>query len=376
LIKVINVISDTNIGGAGKILLSFLENYDRNKFDLEVFVPKNSLLIPEIKKLDVKYSEIDGIADRSMNNNAVKLFKEMFEKKKPDIVHTHATLSARIAAREYGKCKIVHTRHSVFDQPAYKKKFPIKQIIGSLNNRLSDVILAVSPAAKENIVETGTNPKKVRVIFNGVAPAKVLEKEERLKIRERYGIKQTDFVCAIIARLEYVKGHEYVIEAAKKLQDRGIKDIKFIIAGTGSIEKELHQKVKSMNLNNVIFTGFIKEIWEIENIMDLQLNASYGTEATSLSLLEGMSLGVPAVVSFFGGNPYVIETGINGMVVKKKDADEIASAVLKLKGDKALYERLSEGALKAFAIRFTSEVMTRNIEMVYEELCPEKAEGR
>ena len=57
-------------------------------------------------------------------------------------------------------------------------------------------------------------------------------------------------------------------------------------------------------------------------------------------------------------------------------ADEIASAVLKLKGDKALYKRLSEGALKAFAIRFTSEVMTRNIEMVYEELCPEKAEGR
>jgi glycosyltransferase involved in cell wall biosynthesis len=53
----------------------------------------------------------------------------------------------------------------------------------------------------------------------------------------------------------------------------------------------------------------VSEIYKIENIMDLQINASYGTEATSLSLLEGMCLGVPAVVSDFGGNPYVIEDG-------------------------------------------------------------------
>ncbi len=39
------------------------------------------------------------------------------------------------------------------------------------------------------------------------------------------------------------------------------------------------------------------------NITDIQVNASYGTEATSLSLLEGMSLGIPAVVSDFEGIP-------------------------------------------------------------------------
>ena len=41
------------------------------------------------------------------------------------------------------------------------------------------------------------------------------------------------------------------------------------------------------------------------SITDVQANASFGTEATSLALLEGMSLGIPAVVSDFGGNPGV-----------------------------------------------------------------------
>lgn len=42
-IKVIEVSSDTNIGGAGKCLLTLLENFDYNTFDVKVVLPKNSL---------------------------------------------------------------------------------------------------------------------------------------------------------------------------------------------------------------------------------------------------------------------------------------------------------------------------------------------
>ena len=41
-IKVIEVSSDTNIGGAGKCLLTLLENFDYNTFDVKVVLPKNS----------------------------------------------------------------------------------------------------------------------------------------------------------------------------------------------------------------------------------------------------------------------------------------------------------------------------------------------
>jgi glycosyltransferase involved in cell wall biosynthesis len=360
--KVIHVISDTNIGGAGKILLTFLENYDRSRFDIEVLVPKGSLLYEPIRRLRVAVEEVDALADRSFHPKDVRRLLALFRAKGPDVVHTHAALSARVAAKWYGRCAVVFTRHSVFDQPAYKKRFPIKQINGFLNNLLSDVIVAVSPAAKENIVEVGTDPKRVEVVYNGINPQKALSYEERQQVRQEWGLASEDFVCAIIARLEAVKGHAYVLEAARALWEKD-PQIKFLIAGNGSLEEELRKS--GADLPNVVFTGFISDIYKIENICDLQLNASYGTEATSLSLLEGMSLGIPAVVTDFGGNPFVIEHKANGLVIRKKDGAALAQAILAIKADKEMYRAMELSARRIFSEKFTAQAMTRRIEQIY-----------
>ena len=71
-IKVIEVSSDTNIGGAGKCLLTLLENFDYNTFDVKVVLPKNSLLKPHIDKMNIPVIEVDGIADKSLDFAAVK----------------------------------------------------------------------------------------------------------------------------------------------------------------------------------------------------------------------------------------------------------------------------------------------------------------
>jgi glycosyltransferase involved in cell wall biosynthesis len=163
-----------------------------------------------------------------------------------------------------------------------------------------------------------------------------------------------------------VKGHQYVLAAAKILQE--YREIKIIIAGAGQIENELRQTAREMGLNGCVFTGFVKDIYKIENIMDVQLNASFGTEATSLSLLEGMNLGIPAVVSDFGGNPYVIQNHENGIVVPKKNAKALADAILEIYRHPELYKKMSGRAVEIFNEKFTSKAMTANIESVYREL--------
>ncbi len=242
-----------------------------------------------------------------------------------------------------------------------------------MNNFFGDSIIAVSPAAKENIVEIGADPQKIRVIMNGVDETRRLSEEEKKSVREKYKLSPDDFVVAIIARLTEVKGHSYVLNAARILRTFDDK-VKILIAGTGEFEESLKKKAREFDLSNVIFTGFVKEIYEIENIMDLQINASYGTEATSLSLLEGMCLGVPAVVSDFGGNPFVIETDVNGVVIPKKDEVELAKKILLLKNDRELYEKLKAGAVKRYQERFTSKAMTREIEDEYQRLCADAAQ--
>lgn len=365
--KIIEVSSDTNIGGAGKCLLALLENFDYSSFEVKVVLPKNSLLKPHIDKLNIPVIEVDGIADKSLDAGAIGELKRIFKAEKPDLVHTHASMSARIAARQAG-AKVIYTRHSVFKPSKKISHGPGKLINGMINNYLADGIIAVAEAAKENLTDTGVSAKKIRVILNGVDALKETSESEKSQLRERFGVKSGEKVVSIVARLEDIKGHEYFIEAADELIKKGIK-ARFFIAGTGSYENVLKEKVKAMNLtDNVIFTGFITDVDKLMAITDVQANASYGTEATSLALLEGMSIGIPAVVSDFGGNPGVIKTGRNGIVVPKQNSHALAEGLEKLLTDDELYKKMSAGAREIFNSTFTSKAMTENTENYYKEI--------
>ncbi len=273
-------------------------------------------------------------------------------------------MSARIAARFAG-AKVVYTRHSVFPQPKRLTSFPGKNINGMFNNYFADGIIAVAEAAKDNLTDTGVDERKIKVILNGVDGLLPPTEDELGHIRRRFGTDGTEKVVSIVARLEDIKGHEYFIEAAEMLLKDGI-NARFFIAGTGSYEQTLKDKVKQLGLTDkIIFTGFISDADKLMSITDIQVNASYGTEATSLALLEGMSLGVPAVVSDFGGNPGVIENGENGFVVPKQNSAALKAAIEKLIRDEDLYKKMSERSKEIFNKKFTSEAMTRNTEELY-----------
>lgn len=364
--KVIEVSTDSNIGGAGKCLVTYAENYDKNKFDVSFLLPKNSLLKAELEKRGVRVIEALNISDKSFDFKAVSELKKIFKNEKPDLVHAHASMAARIAAKKAG-IKTVYTRHSVFEPSAFISKGIGKKINGIVNNYFADGIIAVADAARENLVKTGVDENKIRVILNGVEAIAELSESEKQEQRKRFSVGD-DFVISIVARLEEVKGHEYFIEAAERLIKKGIK-AKFLIAGTGSYEKHLKELVKNKNLQDrVLFTGFVKDVDKLMAITDIQCNASYGTEATSISLLEGMSIGIPAVVSEFGGNPGVIKNGENGFLFPVKDSSAMAEQIYKLYSDKELYEKMRKKAKKIFAEKFTAKAMAKNTEAYYEEI--------
>ena len=331
-IKVIEVSSDTNIGGAGKCLLTLLENFDYNTFDVKVVLPKNSLLKPHIDKMNIPVIEVDGIADKSLDFAAVKKLRMIFKREKPDIVHTHASMSARIAAKQAG-AKVVYTRHSVFE-PSKKISRGIGKVInGMINNHYADSIIAVAEAAKDNLTDTGVKESKIKVILNGVDGLTPVSTDEKRIIKERFNLPDGYKAVSIVARLEDIKGHDYFIEAADRLLQKGIK-ARFYIAGTGSYENHLKEKVKNMNRQEqIIFTGFISE-----------------------------------VVSDFGGNPGVIKNGQNGYIVPKQNSKALADNLEVLLTDQKLYDYMSQGAKKIFRKTFTAQAMTKQTEQVYLDL--------
>lgn len=364
MIRVLNIVSDTNIGGAGRCILNFLAHYDRTAFQVDVALPRESLLIPEIEQLNTRVIPVDGIADKSLDLAAIRALKHVIRDYAPQVVHTHGAMSGRIAARQCRRA-VVYTRHSVFPVSKKLSRQPGKWINGKVNEHYADAIIAVAEAAKENLVDSGVSPEKIQVILNGVERQTRLPAEEILAEKTRYGIPPDRFVAGILARMDPVKGHRYLLEAAKRIKDRGLP-LTVVIAGAGPIEAELKQQAADMELGDtVLFAGFVTDIPRLLSILDIQINASYGTEATSLALLEGMSMGIPAVVTDYGGNPGVITDGENGILIPTHDSEALALAVMDIMSDQTKYHRMTDRCHEIFDQKFTADSYARNIEDVY-----------
>ena len=349
MIRLMHILTDSNIGGAGHTLLALFDpvcGLSKTEFDIVVVLPKDAKMKPRLQELGIACIELPHIAESSFSHRAIKLLQKCMRRWRPDIVHTHASLAGRIAARMYGKCKIVHTRHSVFEPHEWQKI--LAPFIGLVNNYYSDAIIAVSPAAKDNLIALGTCRRKIRVIYNGMPPAKEFIKTECEELRIKYNIPQDAFVIAQNARLTEVKGHDYVLDAAKL-----VPEALFLIAGDGERRTHLENRIKNEDIKNVRLLGFVTAIEEILAVMDVQISASFGTEATSLALIEGMSVGKPTIATRYGGNPYVIKDMHDGLLVRTHSASAIALAVRKLHACKYFRLLYGRNARETYNTRFT-----------------------
>ena len=309
--------------------------------------------------------EVDGMADRSYNKEDVKLLQDLIRQVKPDLVHTHGALSGRIAAK---RCHVpvVYSRHSAFPVPAKLKYPPGRWVNKLINEHYADHIIAVSPATRDNLVESGISPKKITVVMNGIAPVPETSPEERAALRGSLGLEKNTFVFGILARMEDYKGHLYLVHAAKLLKDQGRTNFRVLMAGTGSFEEEVARAVVEMGVEDVVqMLGFRSDVDQLLNILDVQLNASYGTEATSLALLEGMSLGLPSIVSDYGGNPFLVEHGVTGLGFPSQDSLALSKCMTRLMDHPNEVKAMGQRAKERFNAQFTGPVFAQNIERIY-----------
>ncbi|MGN1408891.1 MAG: glycosyltransferase [Eubacteriales bacterium] len=367
MIKVLNILTDTNIGGAGRLLVNYLHNFDRSKFDVKVVLPRNSQLKPYVEAENWEVMEICGGADKSFDLSAVREIEKLIRLYKPDIVHTHSSFSGKLAAYLTRVPCRFYTRHCAFPQPKKLTTFPGKQLNGFINNVLSTDIVAVAKAAADNLTETGVSGDKITVIINGVEEVRRTTQEEQSELKKTLGIGAGTFVCGISARLEEYKGHKYLLESAKIVTERHPNTV-FLIIGGGSEEENLKNQAEELGISDkIIFTGFVHDVAPYYNIMRLNLNCSTGTETSSLALSEGMSLSIPAIATTYGGNPYMISDGVNGFLVPERDPVAMADKICLLIESPDLLLKLSSGAREMYEKKFTAAAMTRQLENLYEK---------
>ncbi len=360
MLKVMQVMTDTNIGGAGIWLLNFLKNYDRTSLDVVVVIPRNSALRERIEEQKVRYIEADSIADVSFSKSGIGVLRKIMAEEKPQVVHSHASLSARIAAK-LEKIPVVNTRHCL--EPA--KTGAKKLIYGALNRMLSDVAVAVSMAVFDNLLQDGIPKNRVRLVYNGVPSLKKLSDEKRSALRQELGYEDC-FVFGMFARLEPVKNHKLLIEATKRVVEENRK-IRVAIVGDGSEREALQKLVREAGLDEYVrFFGYMSDVSEMMNVCDANVLTS-DREALSISLVEGMTLGKPCITTDAGGTREVVENHRCGEVVPVGDAEALFEAMLRFSENPDLCLRYgAEGEMIA-AERFSPQFMCQKLEEIYTE---------
>lgn len=155
------------------------------------------------------------------------------------------------------------------------------------------------------------------------------------------------FMILCIGTLHEVKGQTYLIEACRKLQERGI-DFTCQFAGDGPDLPALTELVQQAGLSEkVIFHGrqTQEKIAQLLQDADVLVAPSVPTkdgrrEGIPVVLMEAMSSGVPVLSSEISGIPELVVDERTGLLAHPGDVAALANAIERYYRDPALRKRL------------------------------------
>lgn len=366
--RVLHVISDSNIGGAGVLLTSLLRHFDRCRVQSIVALPWDSALATRVTSLGIPVRLLRFRADRP-SWQSVGEISRLLVADGIEIVHANAAINARIAGRRCG-IPVVYTRHCCYPPTGFWRFPPLQRLGGRWNNALCDRAVATAEAARDDICRMGVDERRVSVIVNGAEAVREVSDKELEEVRRGWGIAADAFVIGICARLEVCKGHETLLRAARLLADSVHRRFCVLIVGDGSRRGVLEEMVRTLELGSFVrFTGFLSDVAPAYRLMNLNVNCSSGTETSCLAISEGMSAGVPAIVSDYGGNRAMVGESLAGRVYPVGDSDALAQAIRTVMDDPQLEARMRAAARHRYLSAFSPDRMTEQLTQVYESIC-------
>lgn len=176
--------------------------------------------------------------------------------------------------------------------------------------------------------------------------------------------RRHQFVVIHVSNFRPVKRVQDIVHAMEIVVKRD-KDVKLMLVGDGPERHRAEVMVSEMKLNhNAHFTGFRRDIPFLLRCSDA-LVLSSESESAPLTLLEGMSSGLPVIATRVGGIPEIVEDGENGLLIPPHSPEAIAEKILGLKADQEMRVRLGTAARKTVMERYTAEKVLSQYEQVY-----------
>jgi len=342
--KIIYIITRIDRGGSSENLIDMCNRLYDDNFDLVLIYGGETLRNFKFKSYYIKDMKRE-ISFKNEFKALVKIFR-ILKEEKPDIVHTHtskAGILGRWASFIYKifyniKLRIIHIPrgHIFYGYFGFiKTKFFI--FLEILTSFITNRFIALTENEKKENIESGVgNEKKWVVIPSGIDYKISLSGRD---IKKEFNIKPDEIVIGTCARLEPVKGIEYFVRSYKYLKNilkiKGINlNFYYLVVGDGSEFGYLKEICKEDGtINNIIFTGWRDDVYDLINIMDIYVQPSLN-EGMGRSVVIAELLSKPIIASSVCGLKDLIIDGYNGYLAEPKNSLELAMKIYLLLSDK------------------------------------------
>lgn len=256
---------------------------------------------------------------------------------------------------------VVFTEHGRFHPDRYRyKALPVNLVMAMTTS----AIVAISRATRSALAKYEFLPKsRVQVLYNGIRGLSRNTEGARV-VRRELGIPDGDFVMGTVARLDPVKNQRMMLEGFAGILEE-YSDSWLLMVGDGPDRAMLEEYAVTLGVDSrVIFTGFRDQPADYLAAMDLFLLTSH-TEGTSMTLLEAMSLGIPAIATAVGGNVEIVDQEKSGLLIPTEQPAALTDAIRRLRRAPDLVDSLRAGSLGRFEARFSISHMVAGYRELY-----------
>lgn len=362
MIRVLHVISGLFHGGGQRVVEDLVTTLPQvGEVEVRLCTLGKGARIAELADCVVKY---DGRYNRlSVLLRAARELRSIVDELGVDIVHTHgldADLFGAVALRRSGIRQICHLHISPPSQRESWRGRIRRWLLRRLAHGNQTWFIAVSEAVREQMIAYyGLPARRVVTVRNGIDIGVFGQ------IDGKTGKSSGSAVAGTAARLAPMKGLEYLIDAAARLQQRGSR-FELRIAGTGSLLPELRRRAEQRDLGrSVRFVGHVEDMAGFYQDLDLFVLPSVSTEGLPLTVLEAMASGLPVVATDVGGTAEAVRHGIDGLIVPPRDAEALAGALANLLNSPERRQEMGRSGRQRVADEFSRERVATEVHNIY-----------
>jgi glycosyltransferase involved in cell wall biosynthesis len=354
-------------GGTSRHLVDVVRHATRT--DHVVVVPPRRVggatddqAVPALREAgaDVRFLTMHRTPWSYANVRALPTLGRLIRRVRPDAVHGHSSIGgllARVAATGSRRTTI-YTPNGI---TTVRAGLAVERAL----RRRTDVFVAVSASEGDLAARLGVaRPAQVRVIPNGIDVDPV---PPPVDLRDHLGVPDGAPVVGTIARLVPQKAPEDFVAACERI-GHAVPDARFVLIGTGELEREVDAAVARAGLGGrfVRIPSLAGAAGVLGQLDVFALSSRF--EGGPYSPLEAMRAETPVVLTEVVGSRDTVEDGVSGLVVPPGDVDALAEAVIGLLQDPDRRRRMGQAGRERVLAHFDVRAMGRALDDLYRQI--------